>query len=76
MLPKEVVMPYAKRKRLINFLISNSNALDYQRTCLFIVHLGITVQSKLSTVAMKRSTMDRFENIMAVRSRWTVWMKC
>ena len=32
-------------------------------------------RSKRSTVTMEQSTVDRFENIMAVGSRWTVRMK-
>ena len=57
------------------WLISNSNALQIGRTCLFIGHLGVTVRSKQSTVMMERSTVDRFKNIVAVGSRWTVRMK-
>ena len=49
-------------------LISNSNALEHRRTPLFIHILGVTVRSKRSTVTMKRSIVDRFENIAAVRS--------
>ena len=60
--------------RQINFLISNSNALEHRRTSCFIVHLGVTIRSKRSTVTMKRSTMDHFENIVIVGSRSTVWM--
>ena len=56
-------------------LISNSTALQIRRTCLFIGHLGVTVRSKRSTVMMERSTVDRFKNIVAVGSWWTVWMK-
>ena len=60
--------------RPINLCISNSNALEFGKTHRFIVHLGVTVRSKRSTVTMKRSTMDRFENIVAVGSQSTVWM--
>ena len=41
-------------------LISNSNALQIGRTCLFIGYLGVTVRLKQSTVKMERSIMDRF----------------
>ena len=46
-------------------LISNSNGLEDRRTPLFIHILGVTVRS---TVTMKRSIVDRFENIAAVGS--------
>ena len=46
--------------RQINFLISNSNALEFGRTPHFIHILGVTVRSKRSTVAMERSIVDRF----------------
>ena len=55
-------------------LISNSNALERRKTLSFIVHLGVPVRSKRSTVTMKRSIVDRFEKVAAVRSGWTVWM--
>ena len=61
--------------RQINFLISNSNALEHRRTSCFIVHLGITVRSKRSTVTMKWYTMDHFKNIVAVGSRSMVSMR-
>ena len=54
--------------RKINFLISNSNALQFGRTLCFIGHLGVTVRSKRSTVTMKRSTVDRFRNVAIVGS--------
>ena len=56
-------------------LISNSNALQIGRTSCFIGHLGVIVRSKRSTVTMKRSTVDRFKNIVADRSRSTIWMR-
>ena len=58
--------------RQINFLISNSNGLNIGGTPRFIHIFGVIVQSKQSTVTMKRSTMDRFENIVAFGS----WMEC
>ena len=54
--------------RQINLLISNSNALEFGRTHRFIVHLGVTVRSKRSTVTMKRSIVDRLEYIASVGS--------
>ena len=42
--------------------------LEHRRTCLFIVHLGVTVGSKQSTVTMERSIVDPFEYIASVRS--------
>ena len=52
-------------------LISNSNRLNIGGTPHFIHILGVTVRSKRSTVTMKRPTMDRFKNIVAVGS----WME-
>ena len=54
--------------RQINLLISNSNALESGRTLSFIVHLGVTVRSKRSTVMMERSIVDRLEYIASVES--------
>ena len=56
-------------------LISNLNDLQIERTPCFIGHLGITIQSKRSTVTMERSIVDRFKNFVIVGSRWTVQMK-
>ena len=49
-------------------LISNSNDLQIERTCLFVGYLGITVRSKRSTVMMKRSIVDHFKHIATVES--------
>ena len=49
-------------------LIFILNALESERTSLFIQVLGVTVQSKRSTVTMKRSIVDRFDYIAAVGS--------
>ena len=49
-------------------LISNSNALQIEGTSLFIGYLGATVQSKRSTVTMKRSIVDHFDYVVAVGS--------
>ena len=57
--------------RQINLLISNSNGLNIGGTPHFIQILGVTVRLKRSTVTMKQSTMDHFENIVAVGS----WME-
>ena len=54
--------------RQINLLISNSNALEFGRTFCFIVHLGVTVRSKRSTVTMERSIVDRFKYVASVGS--------
>ena len=54
--------------RQINFLISNSNALQFGRTSCFIVHLGVAVRSKRSMVTIERSIMDRFEYVASVGS--------
>ena len=52
-------------------LISNLNALQIARTCLFIGYLGVTIRLKWSTVTMERSIVDRFKNVAAVGS----WME-
>ena len=49
-------------------LISNSNALQIGGTPLFIGYLDVTVRSKRSMVTMKRSIVDRFDYVAAVRS--------
>ena len=49
--------------------------LELWRTHHFIGFLGVTVWSKRSTVRMERSIVDRFEKVVAVRSRWTVHMR-
>ena len=49
-------------------LIFNSNALQIGITCLFIGYLGVTVRSKRSTVTMKRSIVNRFDYVAAIRS--------
>ena len=48
--------------------------LQTWRTHRFIGQNFVTVRSFRSTVTMERSIVDRFENIVAVRSRWTVQM--
>ena len=50
----------------INCFDFQLECLEHQRTPLFIHILGVTVRSKRSTVTMKRSTVDRFENVAAV----------
>ena len=56
----------------VNLIDSCLDVLERRRTCVYIGRKIVTVRSFRSTVTMKRSTMDRFENIVAVRSRWTV----
>ena len=62
--------------RQINLFDFHSNALELGRTDRFIGVLGVTVQSKRSTVTMERSILDRFKHVVAIRSRRTVWMIC
>ena len=49
-------------------LISNLNGLQIGGTPRFLGILGVTVRSKQSRVTIKRSTVDRFENIAIVGS--------
>ena len=49
-------------------LISNLNGLQIGGTPRFIEILGVTARSKQSTITMKSSTLDRFENIVIVGS--------
>ena len=61
---------YSRREvsKHINFLDFKLECLEHRRTPLFIQILGVTVRSKQSTVTMKRSIVDHFENVAAVRS--------
>ena len=54
--------------RQINLLISNLNALEFRRTSCFIVHLGVTVRSKRSTVTMERSIVECFKYVASLGS--------
>ena len=46
--------------RQINLVDFQLECLEHQRTCPFIVHLGVTVRSKRSTVMMERFIVDHF----------------
>ena len=59
---------YQEVSKHINCFDFQLEFLEHRRTPLFIHILGVTVQSKRSTVMMKRSTVDRFEHIVAVGS--------
>ena len=52
----------------INCFDFQIECLEHRRTCLFIVHLGVTVRSKRLTVTMERSILDHFDYIKSVGS--------